>query len=203
MESSIRFIQTMCIIFKNCWLCTHSGITWNQLNPCISISHNLNIWYSFSIVYSSFSKIQQYQYYTKPWYSNIILYLWYSPSLIQALCMHHQTWRKRRSSLNFARIEKCQKRRWHYFSILSGVCFLTFFDTGKTQRARPFPSFSHEPHANQDHMAPSKVLGKLGSLLHPPRNATGQSKVCVLSIFSQERALYVCALTIGVLAPPP
>ena len=76
-------------------------------------------------------------------------------------------------------------------------------DTSKTQRARPFPSFSHEPHSNQDHMAPSKVLGKLGSLLHPPRNATGQSKVCVLSIFSQERALYVCALTIGVLSPPP
>ena len=35
----------------------------------------------FSIVYSSFSKSQQYQYYTMPWYSNIILYLWYSPSL--------------------------------------------------------------------------------------------------------------------------
>ena len=31
--------------------------------------------------------------------------------------------------------------------------FLTFFDTGKTQRARPFPSFSNEPHANQNHMA--------------------------------------------------
>ena len=40
-----------------------------------------------------------------------------------------------------------------YFSILRGVCFLTFFDTSKTQRARPFPLFSREPHAKQDHMA--------------------------------------------------
>ena len=55
-------------------------------------------------------------------------------------------------TLNFARIEKCQKRRWHYFSILSGVCFLTFFDRGETERARPFPLFSHKPHAKQDHM---------------------------------------------------
>ena len=38
---------------------------------------------------------------------------------------------KRRSSLNFAWIGRCQKRRWHYFSILRGVCFLTFFDTSK------------------------------------------------------------------------
>ena len=71
------------------------------------------------------------------------------PSIVR----HHHSWRKCRSSLNFARIEKCQKRRWHYFLILRGVCFLTFFDTSKTQRARPFPSFSREPHANQDHMA--------------------------------------------------
>ena len=39
------------------------------------------------------------------------------------------------------------------FLILRRVCFLTFFDTSKTQRARPFPSFSHKPHANQDHKA--------------------------------------------------
>ena len=39
------------------------------------------------------------------------------------------------------------------FSILRGVCFLTFFDTSKTQQARPFPPFSREPHAKQDPMA--------------------------------------------------
>ena len=34
--------------------------------------------------------------------------------------MHHESWRKCRISLNFAWIEKCQKKRWHYFSILRG-----------------------------------------------------------------------------------
>ena len=73
--------------------------------------------------------------------------------------MHHQTGRKRRSSLNFARIEKRQKRRWPYFSILRGVCFLTFFDRGETEQARPFPLFSHKPHAKQDHMgAPQMAI---------------------------------------------
>ena len=32
--------------------------------------------------------------------------------------MQHKYQQKRHRSLNFARIEKCQKRRWHYFSIL-------------------------------------------------------------------------------------
>ena len=70
-----------------------------------------------------------------------------SIQLVQALCVQHQSWQKRRSSLNFARIQKCQKRRWHYFLISRGLCFLTFFDTGKTDWARPFPSFSCVPHA--------------------------------------------------------
>ena len=39
------------------------------------------------------------------------------------------------------------------FFNFKGSLFLTFFDTSKTQRARPFPSFSREPHAKQDHMA--------------------------------------------------
>ena len=38
------------------------------------------------------------------------------------------------------------------FFDFKGVCFLTFFDTSKTQRARPFPAFSREPHSKQDHM---------------------------------------------------
>ena len=46
------------------------------------------------------------------------------PSKVCALqCVHHQSWQKRRSSLNLARIEKCQKRRWHYFSMLRGSVF--------------------------------------------------------------------------------
>ena len=35
--------------------------------------------------------------------------------------------------------------------------FSNIFDTSKTQRARPFPSFSREPHANQDRMAGSRM----------------------------------------------
>ena len=38
------------------------------------------------------------------------------------------------------------------FNFKGGV-FSNIFDTGKTQQARPFPSFSHELHANQDHKA--------------------------------------------------
>ena len=39
------------------------------------------------------------------------------------------------------------------FLNFQGGLFSNIFDTGKTQRARPFPSFSNEPHANQNHMA--------------------------------------------------
>ena len=60
--------------------------------------------------------------------------------------MQYQSRRKRPRSLNLARIKKCQKERWHYFSISRGLCFLTFFDTSKTERAKTFPSFSDKPH---------------------------------------------------------
>ena len=40
----------------------------------------------------------------------------------------------------------------HYFSILRGVYFLTFFNRVETERDGLFPLFSHEPHAKQDHM---------------------------------------------------
>ena len=66
--------------------------------------------------------------------------------------MQYQSQQKLSRSLNLARIEKCQKERWHYFSILRGLCFLTFFDTSKTERAKTFPSFSDKPHAIQDDM---------------------------------------------------
>ena len=36
--------------------------------------------------------------------------------------------------------------------ILRGICFLTFFDTSKTERAKTFPSFSNIPNAIQDDM---------------------------------------------------
>ena len=39
-----------------------------------------------------------------------------------------------------------------FFSILRGLCFLTFFDTSKTERTKTFPSFSDKPHAIQDDM---------------------------------------------------
>ena len=43
--------------------------------------------------------------------------------------------------------------------ILRGIRFLTFFDRGETERARPFPLFSHTPHAKQDHMgAPQMAI---------------------------------------------
>ena len=54
--------------------------------------------------------------------------------------------RKLYSSLYFARIKKCQKRRCRYFSIF---CFLSFCDTSKNEQARSFPSFSHGPHSKQ------------------------------------------------------
>ena len=38
------------------------------------------------------------------------------------------------------------------FFNLRGLCFLTVFDTSKTERARAFPSFSDKPHAIQDEM---------------------------------------------------
>ena len=72
--------------------------------------------------------------------------------LIRAQCVQYQSQQKRRRSLNLARIEKCQKERWHYFSILRGLCFLTFFDTSKTGRAVALPSFSDKPHAIKDDM---------------------------------------------------
>ena len=40
----------------------------------------------------------------------------------------------------------------HYFSILRGVYFLTFFNRVETELDGLFPLFSHEPHAKQDHM---------------------------------------------------
>ena len=47
-----------------------------------------------SIVYSSFLNSLQYQYYTKPWYSNIILYLWYSPSISFHCMIAKEEWQK-------------------------------------------------------------------------------------------------------------
>ena len=38
-----------------------------------------------------------------------------------------------------------------------GLCFLTFFDTSKTERARAFPSFSDKPHVIQDDMGGGMV----------------------------------------------
>ena len=39
------------------------------------------------------------------------------------------------------------------FFNFKGGSFSSIFNTSKTQGARPFPSFSSEPHAKQDHMA--------------------------------------------------
>ena len=64
--------------------------------------------------------------------------------------MQYQSHRKRRRSFNLARITKCQKERGHYFSILKGLCSLTFFYRSKTEPAKVFPSFSNKPHAIQD-----------------------------------------------------
>ena len=72
--------------------------------------------------------------------------------LIRAWCLQYQSRRKRRRSLNLARIKKCRKKRLHYFSILRGLCFLKFFDTSKTERAKTFLSFSNKPQAKQDDM---------------------------------------------------
>ena len=39
------------------------------------------------------------------------------------------------------------------FFNFKGDLFSNIFDTGKTEQARPFPSFSRKPHAKEDHMA--------------------------------------------------
>ena len=66
--------------------------------------------------------------------------------------MYSRSRQKRCRSLNLARIKICQKKGDNYFSILRGLCFLTFFDISKTERAKAFPSFSDKPNAKQDVM---------------------------------------------------
>ena len=49
------------------------------------------------------------------------------------------------------RLQMSEKEVALFFNF-TGVCFLTFFDSGETEQARSFPFFSHKPHAKQDHM---------------------------------------------------
>ena len=69
-------------------------------------------------MYSSFSKIQQYQYYTKPWYRNIILYLFYSPSLLHGdfETIPHSP------SAFIAEIEPASFLKWSNIGFLGGKC---------------------------------------------------------------------------------
>ena len=62
--------------------------------------------------------------------------------MFQATCVLHKSRRKRYSSLNYAPIKKCQKRRI--------PCFLTCSDTMKNQQARALPLFSHGPHSKKE-----------------------------------------------------
>ena len=67
-----------------------------------------------------------------------------------------------------------EKEEALYFNFME-VCFLTFLDTSKTQRARPFPSFSRESHAKQD--------GRFGCTeAGINRRVTAPSKVCALRV---------------------
>ena len=50
------------------------------------------------------------------------------------------------------------------FLNFKGVRFLILFDRGETEGARPFPLFSHEPHAKQNH-----ITKQFQYFLHDPQ----------------------------------
>ena len=50
---------------------------------------------------------------------------------------------------------------WHYFSILRGPCFLTVFNTNRTEQDKTFLSFSDKPLAKQDDMGGHGVTMKV------------------------------------------
>jgi len=60
--------------------------------------------------------------------------------LVQALCVQHQSRQKQRSSLNFALIKNVSNYGNIIFSILRGLCFLTFLIQAKLSKLGNFNS---------------------------------------------------------------
>ena len=65
------------------------------------------------------------------------------PSIVLAV----RVWTKTPYVAQFISDQKMSEIEVTFFSsILMGLCFLTFFDTSKTERGKTFPSFSDKPH---------------------------------------------------------
>ena len=48
------------------------------------------------------------------------------------------------------------------FFNFQGTLFSKIFDTSKTERAKPFPSFSHKPNSKQDDMSGQGIMAPGG-----------------------------------------
>ena len=104
--NSIQFILFVSLLMG------YSHKTWSKVFVS-KIFRTLIFWRSYKIFVGPYTKYLLWQcglvhVYTN-WYRGWIYCT--AVKLFQAQCVHHEYWRKRRSTLNWLRTKKCQKRR--------------------------------------------------------------------------------------------